>query len=296
MAMDSEFVQFWNTTLVPKFLRFQHIMVQGLGAHSRVLFERGALVKPGERVLDVGCGFGDTSLDLARQVGPAGRVVAIDCCKAFLDIGRDDARQQGLSNIDWLEADAETQEFDTLFDCWFARFGTMFFANPVWALRHLRTQLRPGGRMHMIVWRKRDLNPWAALPRSVVLRFLPEPESPDTCGPGPFSMANPDTVTLQLASAGYTDVTFEQVDASIMVGRSIEDAIDFQLALGPSGEIVREAGELAERKRAEIRAALADALAPFLTDRGVVLDSSSWCVSAVNPPNTPPRTTRQASP
>jgi len=283
MAMDSEFVQFWNTTLVPKFLRFQHVLVEGLGAHSRALFEREALVRPGERVLDVGCGFGDTSLDLARQAGPGGRVVAIDCCKAFLDIGRADAARQGVNNIDWLEGDAETQEFDTPFDCWFARFGTMFFSNPVWALRHLRKQLKSGGRMHMIVWRKRDLNPWAAMPRSVVLRFLPEPESPDTCGPGPFSMANPETVTQQLKSAGYTGIAFEQVDASIMVGRGIEDAIDFQLALGPSGEIVREAGELAALKHGEIRAALTEALKPYLTPEGVILPSSSWSVRAVNP-------------
>jgi ubiquinone/menaquinone biosynthesis C-methylase UbiE len=283
MAMDSEFVQFWNTTLVPKFLRYQHILVEGLGAHSRVLFAREALVNPGERVLDVACGFGDTSLDLARQVGSGGRVVAIDCCKAFLDIGRAAATRQDVHNIDWLEGDAETQDFGTPFDCWFARFGTMFFSNPVWALRHLRQQLRSGGRMHMIVWRKREHNPWAALPRSVVLRFLPEPEPADSCGPGPFSMASQETVTQQLTSAGYTDIVFEQVDAPIMVGRNIDDAIDFQLAIGPSGEIVREAGELAVQKQGEIRAALTAALSPYLTKEGVMLPSSSWSVRAVSP-------------
>ena len=283
MAMDSELVQFWNTTLVPKFLRFQHVLVQGLGAHSRVLFERGAVARKGERVLDVGCGFGDTSIDLARQVGPEGRVVAIDCCKAFLDIGRDEAAKAGVKNIEWLEGDAENERFATPFDLWFARFGTMFFSNPVWALRHLRSQLKPGGRMLMIVWRKRDQNPWAALPRGVVLRFLPEPESPDTCGPGPFSMGSQDVVTQQLKSAGYTDIEFTAVDATIMVGRNIDDAIDFQLAIGPTGEIVREAGARAERESSNIRKALSEALTPYLTDKGVVLNSSSWCVTARNP-------------
>jgi ubiquinone/menaquinone biosynthesis C-methylase UbiE len=283
MTMDSEFVQFWNTTLVPKFLRYQHILVEGLGAHSRVLFERGPAARKGERVLDVGCGFGDTAIDLARQVGPSGKVVGIDCCQAFLDIGRADAAKAGVKNIEWLEGDAETHKFDEPFDLWFARFGTMFFSNPVWALRHLRGQLKPGGRMLMIVWQKRDQNPWAALPRSVVLRYLPEPEAVDSCGPGPFSMGSRDVVTQQLKSAGYTDMEFTPVDASIMVGRSIDDAIDFQLAIGPTGEIVREAGALAERESGNIRKALSEALAPYVTDKGVVLKSSSWCVTARNP-------------
>ncbi|MGH8426459.1 MAG: class I SAM-dependent methyltransferase [Gammaproteobacteria bacterium] len=283
MAYDSEFVEFWNTILVPKFLRFQDILVQGLGKHSRVIFARDAVAKPGERVLDVGCGFGDTAIDLARQVGPAGCVVGIDCCRAFLDICRVDAEQAVLGNIEWVESDAETHEFDVPFDLWFSRFGTMFFSLPVAALRHLRTQLKPGGRMMMIVWHKRDLNLWAALPRDVVLRFLPEPESPDTCGPGPFSMASEEIVTQQLHAAGYTDIAFMPVDAPIMVGRNLDDAIDFQLAIGPAGEIHREAGKLAERKSDEIRTALEQALAPYLTDEGVVLPSTSWCITARNP-------------
>ena len=283
MAMDSEFVQFWNTILVPKFLRYQHILVEGLGAHSRVLFERGPVARPGERVLDVGCGFGDTAIDLARQVGPQGQVVGIDCCQAFLDICRTEAAKAGAGNIEWCEGDAETEQFAQPFDLWFARFGTMFFTNPVWALRHLRGQLKPGGRMLMIVWRKRDQNPWAALPRDVVLRYLPQPEAADTCGPGPFSMGSQEVVAQQLKSAGYTDIEFTAVETSIMVGRNIDDAIGFQLAIGPTGEIVREAGALAERENHNIHQALSEALAPYVTDAGVVLKSSSWCVSARNP-------------
>lgn len=283
MTSDSEFVEFWNAILAPKFLRFQDILVEGLGKHSRVVFARDAVVIPGERVLDVGCGFGDTVVDLAGRAGPTGRVTGIDCSRTFLDIGRSRAERAGITNVDWVEGDAETYNFGRPFDFWFSRFGTMFFSMPVAALRHLRTHLEPGGRMMMIVWRERDLNEWAALPRETVLRFLPEPDSPDTCGPGPFSMAQESVVAQQLRAAGYADVEFERIDAQIMVGRTVEDAVDFQLALGPSGEICREAGELAEQRNPQIREALNEALAPHLTGEGVMLSSSSWCVRARNP-------------
>lgn len=279
----NEFVEFWNTTLVPKFMRFRHVLVDGLGAHSRLVFDEGPVARPGERVLDVGCGFGDTAIDLARQVGDAGSVVAMDCCQAFMDCGIADAREAGVDNIEWLEADAESHRFEPGFDLWFARFGTMFFAMPVIALRNLRQALKPGGRMMMIVWRPRDENPWATVPRETILRYLPEPEDPDTCGPGPFSMGSTDLVTKQLEAAGYTDVEFRKIDAPIMVGRNVADAIEFQLAIGPAGEIYREAGELAEKRHDEIVGALTEALQPYVTDDGVVLPSSSWCVTAKNP-------------
>ncbi|HEX5313759.1 MAG TPA: class I SAM-dependent methyltransferase, partial [Gammaproteobacteria bacterium] len=177
MANDSEFVAFWNRVLVPKFLRFQDILIEGFGKHSRIVFERGPVASPGERVLDVGCGFGDTAIALARQTGASGQVVGIDCCDAFLEIGRLDAAQAGVDHIDWLEGDAETENFDAPFDLWFSRFGTNFFSTPVAALRHLREQLKPGGRAMMIVWQARERNRWAALPREVVLQILPEPEA-----------------------------------------------------------------------------------------------------------------------
>lgn len=279
----NEFVEFWNTTLVPKFMRFRHVLVDGLGKHSRVVFERSPVANPGERVLDVGAGFGDTAIALANQVGDSGQVVALDCCQAFLDCGIADAREAGVTNIEWLDADAESHPFEPEFDFWFSRFGTMFFAMPVVALRNLRKALKPGGRMMMIVWRDREDNPWTHLPQQVVLRYLPEPDDPETCGPGPFSMASSSLVTKQLEAAGYTDVEFERNDAPIMVGQNIEDAIEFQLAIGPAGEIYREAGELGQQRHGEIVAALTEALEPHVTGKGVMLPSSSWCVTARNP-------------
>jgi hypothetical protein len=136
----------------------------------------------------------------------------------------------------------------------------------------------------MIVWRDLSENPWLAAPKEVVLSFLPPPgEDARTCGPGPFSMADPDVVRTQLRIAGYADTTFERIDAPILVGRTPEEAVELQFALGPAGEIFREAGELAERQRGPMTRALTEALAGYVTPEGVVMQSSSWMVTARNP-------------
>lgn len=280
---NRELVDFWNEVLVPKFLRYRHIVVGGLSHHSAQVFPT-LDVRPGDRVLDVGCGLGDTAVELARRVGPTGSVVGVDCCAAFLDIARADAEAAGATNVTFLEADAQTHPFEPDFDFCFSRFGTMFFANPVAGLRNMRHALVPGGRMAMIVWRRIEDNPWLQRPKQVVLRHLPPPgDDARSCGPGPFSMADPDMVRLQLESAGWTDVAFERVDAPIFVGATPEEAIGFQLTLGPAGEVFREAGGAAEAKRAEIVADLEAELRPYVTGEGVVMASSSWTVTAGNP-------------
>jgi ubiquinone/menaquinone biosynthesis C-methylase UbiE len=279
----TEYVDFWNEVLVPKFVKWRHIVVGGLSHHSAAVFPRLA-VAPGDRVVDVGCGFGDTAIELARRVGPAGRVLGLDCCDAFLEFGRRDAAAAGLGNVEFVEADVQRYPFDGEFDFCFSRFGTQFFENPVAALRNMRRSLRPGGTMTMIVWRDLSENPWLAAPKEVVLSFLPPPgEDARTCGPGPFSMADPDVVRTQLRIAGYADTTFERIDAPILVGRTPEEAVELQFALGPAGEIFRVAGELAARQRGPMTRALTEALAGYVTPEGVVMQSSSWMVTARNP-------------
>jgi len=171
------------------------------------------------------------------------------------------------------------------YDFVFSRFGTMFFANPVAGLRNMRAALKPGGIATHIVWRTRNDNPWLSMAKEVVLNFLPPPgEDALTCGPGPFSMADETVVTKMMEIAGYSDITFKRVDAPVLVGRTVEDAIGFQLAIGPAGEVFREAGAEAEGKRAEIEAAFATAINAQKKDaEGIVMDSSSWIISGKNP-------------
>jgi ubiquinone/menaquinone biosynthesis C-methylase UbiE len=280
---NEEFIATWNEILVPKFTRFRRVFVVGAKAHSDRAFARHPPPK-GARVLDVGCGFGENTLDLARLVGDGGSAVGFDCCEPFLDAGRKDAAAAGLGNVTFVNGDAQSHTFDAPFDYVFSRFGTMFFASPKAALKNLRRALVPGGKVVSLVWRTIDDNPWLGVPKKVAQKHLPPPpEDGQTCGPGPFSMANPDTVRAIYEGAGFTNVELDRNDSEVEVGHDVDESIAFQLALGPAGEIVREAGELGEKKRDVVVADLRDALRPFLTPRGIMMGSSSWTITATNP-------------
>lgn len=280
----SPLVEFWNEILAPKFIRYRHILVDGLSRHSAETLP--ALdVQQGDRILDVGCGFGDTAVALAKRVAPTGDVVGVDCCHAFLDHATQHAVHNGAGNVSFVSGDVEAGLDEGQFDFVFARFGTMFFANPVAGLRAMRKSMKPGGRMAHIVWRQRADNPWLIAAGDVVQSILPKPgEDARTCGPGPFSMAHAETTRAQMKSAGFADIAFERIDAKVMVGRTIEEAIAFQLAIGPAGETFREAGALGEERRADIEAALKALFRTVETNaEGLWMDSSSWLITARNP-------------
>jgi ubiquinone/menaquinone biosynthesis C-methylase UbiE len=282
-AARSQYVDFWNNVLVPKFVRWRHILVGGLTLHSAKIFP-SLVVRPGDKVVDAGCGFGDTAIQLARLVGPTGSVLGIDCCEGFLQYGRQDAEAACLRNVTFLEADVQSYPFKPEYDFCFSRFGTQFFENPVAGLRNMRTSLKPGGIMTMIVWRGIKDNPWLGFAKQIVLEYLPPlGENAQTCGPGPFSMADTEVVTKQLEIAGYKDIKFEQIDAQVFVGKDLDDAVAFQLAIGPAGEVYREAGGQAEQLHDEIAKRLKDELAKYQQPNAIIMDSSSWKVTAKNP-------------
>ena len=188
--------------------------------------------------------------------------------------------------MEFRRGDAEVALPENEFDYVVARFGTMFFTNPVAALRRMRLALKPGGQMTHIVWRRREDNPAWQTAKDIALKHLPPPgDDADTCGPGPFSMGNQETVGAMMKSAGYEDVSFTRVDEKIMVGTTPEECIAFALAIGPAGEVFREAGEeLAEAKRPEIEA---DMRAFFEShernETGIWVPTSSWVITARNP-------------
>jgi ubiquinone/menaquinone biosynthesis C-methylase UbiE len=286
MTDNATVIEAWNTVLFDKFVRFRHVLVDGLSRHSDELLGRG-LHSTGARVLDVGCGFGDSTIGIARTVGPSGSAVGVDCAENFVRAARHDADAAGVSNVSFLCADVQGDDLGGPYDHAFARFGTMFFELPGAAMRNIRRALKPGGSFAQIVWRRREDNPWVHDAEVCVREIVPAVSHEDTdqvhCGPGPFSMANADVVSAMLKAAGFERIAFERFDVDICIGRDLDDAVEFAVALGPAGELIRLAEAEGEKRRPQVLAALRKALAPYVRSQGVWAPSSTWFVTATNP-------------
>jgi ubiquinone/menaquinone biosynthesis C-methylase UbiE len=283
---NSIIVEAWNTVLFDKFSRFKHLLVEGLSQHSDAAFER-CNYPQGARVLDVGCGFGDSTLRIARQVGPSGEAVGVDCAENFIRAAEDEAKKAGVGNARFFVGDAQWGDLRGPYDHAFARFGTMFFEMPGAAMRNVRKALKPGGSFTQIVWRRREENPWLHEAELRVKEIVPVVSHEDTdqvhCGPGPFSMSGPDMVSGMLRGAGFERIRFERFDCDICIGRDLDDAIEFAMALGPAGEIIRLAGEEGVKRKPRVVEALKEALGPYVRPNGVWGPSSTWFVTAATP-------------
>jgi len=286
MSDNDIVVEAWNTVLFDKFVRFRHLLIAGLAGHSDQLLSR-RLFRAGDRVLDIGCGFGDSTLKIANAVGPTGQAVGVDCAERFIQASERDAAAAGIRNASFFTADVQVDALRGPYDHAFARFGTMFFMLPGAAMRNIRQALKPGGMFAQIVWRQREDNPWLHEAELRVREIVPVTSHEDTtevhCGPGPFSMSGPDMVSSMLKSAGFTGITFERFDADICIGRNLEDAVEFAMALGPAGEIMRLAGAEGERLKPRVALALRDTLSVYARADGVWAPSSTWFITARNP-------------
>ncbi len=286
MSENDVVVEAWNSVLFEKFTRFKHLLIAGLASYSDEVFSR-RLYPAGARVLDVGCGFGDSAQRLASAVGPTGHAVGVDCAERFIRAAEEDARAAGIGNVSFFAADVQMDGLRGPYDHIFARFGTMFFMNPGAALLNIRRALKPGGMFTQIVWRKREDNPWVHEAELRVREIVPIVSHEDSdavhCGPGPFSMAGPDMVSAMMQGTGYRNVAFERYDTDICIGRDLDEAVEFAMALGPAGEIIRLAGEDGERLKPRVIAALRATLAKFQRTDGVWGPSSAWIITARNP-------------
>jgi SAM-dependent methyltransferase len=279
---NTGFIACWNEILTPKWLRFRHLLSGNGKIHSDIALPRFGL-RAGDRVLDIGCGFGETCLEMGRIVTPSGEVLGLDCTDGFLDIASRERDAAGLSHVHFEVGDAQLHALkEGHYDVAFSRFGVMFFESAVRALRNACRALKPGGKACLIVWRSLASNPAWGEAKTIVLKHLPPPgDAAQTCGPGPFSWADEETDRNMLAAGGFPTIErFDRIDADICVGRTVEEAIDFQLLVGPSGEIVREAGEAGKDKLPAIRAELAELMRAHVRSDGVYMPSSTWAIMA----------------
>jgi SAM-dependent methyltransferase len=279
-SANSEAIAAWDGPLYDRFVRFRHIVTAGLGAHGEEAL-RLYPPRPGDRVLDIGCGFGDTTQRIAGMVGDAGSALGVDAAERFIETARAEAAEAGVANARFLVADVQSTALDGPYEMAFSRMGTMFFANPVAALRNVRSALVPGGKLVMVVWRRREDNAWLYRAQQVVEGIVQRPEEYDdpTCGPGPFSMAGADTVSDILLHAGFRDIALHRCDVPILAGRDLEEAIELVMSMGPAGEILRLLGDRATHLHGQIHEALLEGLSEFVTPEGVMAPASTWIVS-----------------
>ena len=283
-AANEEAVEAWSGVLFDRWARYRDVLAVSIREFSDVAFDL-CRPQPGERVLDVGCGLGETTRSLAELVGPTGEVVGIDAGERFVETATAEAAEAGASNVSYMTGDVQVADMGSGFDLAFSRFGTMFFANPVAALRNARSSLRPGGRLCMVVWRSKLANEWLYRGELVVEKYLERPEETDepTCGPGPFSMANADTTSDIVTAAGFADVALRRCDISYLMGRDMNQAMEVVMAIGPAGELIRLAKDDAEKIRPQLERELREAYADLEREDGVWAEASTWIVTGVNP-------------
>jgi ubiquinone/menaquinone biosynthesis C-methylase UbiE len=282
---NEEAVRAWDTVLYERWKTNRKVFVGALDQVTEELFD---LYPPavGGRCIDIGCGFGDTTLRLAELVGPEGSALGTDSSPRFIEDARREAREAGVENVQFEAADAQTAAWEPVHDYAFSRMGTQFFAAPVPAMRAIRGALKPGGGLRKICWRRKADSRFWAETEEVVQRFLSRPEEydADTCGPGPFSLGNPETTRGILEAAGFAEIELHRRDFDYFMGKDMDEAVEALLAIGPGAELIRLNGDHGESRRPEIAEALAEHYAAWQRPDGSIVGRGAvWLVAATSP-------------
>ncbi|MCL2778263.1 MAG: class I SAM-dependent methyltransferase [Polyangiaceae bacterium] len=272
-AIDQK--EYWNGPMAHRWLELHEAKEDILASPKEAALALAA-PRPGERVLEVGCGAGAMIIELAKRVAPGGSVVGIDISEPILAFARERIAKAGVS-AEIIVADATTHTFRADFDLVFSTFGVMFFPEPERAFANLRSALRPGGRMVFVCWRTlAEATVWR-VPFEAAREVLPQLPSPDPRAPGPFSLGDPTRLRTILEGAGLRDVKHAPLDPLLRVGATPDDAAPFAVQSGP---LARALMGVSEDSMSAVRAQVRRALAAYETDAGVVLPGTMWLVSA----------------
>ena len=227
-------------------------------------------------MLDVGCGCGQTTFELAARVGVAGHVTGVDISAPMLAVAKTRSVPTDAARPEFLQLDAQTADLGHgVYDAIFSRFGVMFFSDPIEAFANLRRALKPDGRLAFVCWRPFQENLWMRAPMEAALPFLTPPMPTDPLAPGPFAFASADRVRSILSEAGFAEVTLHAFNTSIG-GSSLDQTVDLAFRVGPLGAALRQEPELAPTVAAAVRAAVS----VYETPSGVLMPAAVWIVRA----------------
>ncbi len=277
---NAQQIEYWNDVSGARWVEMNDVIDAQISPLGEAAM---AGVAPGERVLDIGCGCGQTSLQLAERVGDAGQVVGLDISAVMLARARERAEASGQTNTSFRNADAQTESFAGDFDVLFSRFGVMFFASPEAAFTNLRSALRPGGRLTCLTWQSLGVNPWLQVPLAAAAKHLPPAgPPPDPTAPGPFAFADATRVEGLLTAAGFEAVAHESLERELLVGggRSLDETVSFLVQLGPTNTALRDADDAL---RASVLTEIRAALEPYHDGSAVRMPAAAWIVSARSP-------------
>lgn len=231
--------------------------------------------KPGERLLDLGCGSGQTTLALAKAVSPGGRVLGLDLSRPMLDVAEARARDAGLP-VAFAASDVQTAAWAEIWDGAYSRFGVMFFSDPDAAFANVAKALKPGGRLAFVCWRPFAENPLFFAPIQAAEHLLPPSAPSDPAAPGPFAFADPRRVRGILENTGFARITIEPFDAEIG-GGTLDQAMTLAQRIGPLGAALRENPHLAPKALGAVRSAMESYLQP---DGRILMPAAVWIVAA----------------
>ncbi len=271
IPLNNEQIEYWNGNVGDTWAAQQERLDRQLDPLGRAALAALA-PRPGEQILDVGCGSGQTTLQLGEAVGPTGRVVGVDVSLPLLAAAR---RRPRVAQVSFVEADAQTHAFEPRFDAIFSRFGVMFFADPVAAFANLRRALAPTGRVVFVCWRAAGDNPMMTVPMAAAAKHFPPQPPPDPDAPGPFAFADRGRLSRILGAAGFGAVDITPHDEPIG-GNDRANTLELALSIGPLGRLLRAQPE----QRAVVIDDVRDALEPFLVDGIARVPSGTWIVTA----------------
>jgi SAM-dependent methyltransferase len=271
--------EFWNGNGGKNWVSRETRLESSLKIFGQQAIDAGN-ISPGQRILDIGFGCGDTTIELAQKVGPKGQVHGVDISVAMVETAEKKASEKGVANVSFECADAQIKTFlvDN-YDLVFSRFGVMFFDDPIGAFKNIYASLKPGGRLAFICWAPRDQNAWVGLPLQVVAKHLSLPSPPAIDEPGPFSLSEEPRVSGILGAAGFADIAVELFQTPFVLGGDVDEALSFLMQLAPSGSAINNA-EADEPTRARIALDMAKLLESHESEKGVSMSAAALLVTA----------------